>query len=258
MVTKKQMREPDPLAGLTFVANGGKGHPRNFWNVTSTGDYAKDCELGRQYAKAALLHMLMEDEPHLLTDIVLGMIENFQHFPREEWEMSFLVNAKGIIIALANTRPCRSRKTVEHDDDLVESPEQVADGFSRSAVLVLEQRVFPQRWKFLAITQMFELGLQRGQTPAYRHTGPCVPGGNREPGGTATHTCYTAVTTYKFPPINESAPSFLAAVYRSSIVSARVSVATACKTRVKAIMNTRECDVILPSAKRPALFHLYS
>jgi hypothetical protein len=31
--------------------------------------------------------MLMEDEPHLLTDI-----------PREEWEMSFLVNAKGIII----------------------------------------------------------------------------------------------------------------------------------------------------------------
>jgi hypothetical protein len=98
MVTKKQMREPDPLAGLPFVANTGKGYRRNFWNVTSTGDYAKDFELGREYAKAALLHMLMEDEPRLLTDIVLGMIENFQHFPREEWEMSSLVNAKGIII----------------------------------------------------------------------------------------------------------------------------------------------------------------
>jgi hypothetical protein len=98
MVTERQMREPDPLAGLPFVANTGKGYRRNFWNVTSTGDYAQDCELGREYAKAALFHMLMEDEPHLLTDIVLDMIENFQHFPREEWEMSSLVNAKGIII----------------------------------------------------------------------------------------------------------------------------------------------------------------
>jgi hypothetical protein len=102
MVTKKKMREPDPLPGLPFVANNGRGNARNSWDVTSTGDYAKDCELGREYAKAALLHMLMEDEPHLLTEIVLDMIENFQHFPQEEWEISSLVNAKGIIIGFMN------------------------------------------------------------------------------------------------------------------------------------------------------------
>jgi hypothetical protein len=48
-----------PVDGLSFVAlrDGktlpkpvGDQHPRCFWNVTPTGDYGRDCKIGRALA----------------------------------------------------------------------------------------------------------------------------------------------------------------------------------------------------------------
>jgi hypothetical protein len=74
--------------------------PRDFWTVTSTGDYAKDSELGHEYGRQALLHMVVGDlaAGALLSDIVLDMMANFQPLPNNDWEKSTIANAKGIVI----------------------------------------------------------------------------------------------------------------------------------------------------------------
>jgi hypothetical protein len=53
-------RESHPLEDLPFVGAYGKVHPRNFWSVASTGDYEKDCDLGREYARQYLLYQVTD------------------------------------------------------------------------------------------------------------------------------------------------------------------------------------------------------
>jgi hypothetical protein len=44
-----------------------------FWSVTPTGDYVKDCQMGREYAALALKYMVEADFKPLLTWCLMDM-----------------------------------------------------------------------------------------------------------------------------------------------------------------------------------------
>ena len=65
-----------PWHALPFVAH--RPLPAtgvDFWAPRPTGDYARDCDLGTEWAKQALPHLRGEDGGRLLAWIALGMAE---------------------------------------------------------------------------------------------------------------------------------------------------------------------------------------
>jgi hypothetical protein len=116
-------RKPHPLDALPFVAMNGKRFPRNCWNVASTGDYVKDCELGREYAKQALLYMAVSDPDvppgALLSDIIFDMMANFQPFPKEDREKSSIANADGIVLGFTREIGAHAERSKNIDQMLL-------------------------------------------------------------------------------------------------------------------------------------------
>jgi hypothetical protein len=132
-MTKRKLKEPHPFDELPFVSMKDKG-PRNFWSVTSTGDYAKDCELGREYAEQALLHMVVSDRTGgLLTYIVCDMMEGFQPFPKEEREKSSISNARGIIVGFMRKIQEHAERSKNIDQMLLHHPSVVIGGPDKDA-----------------------------------------------------------------------------------------------------------------------------
>ncbi len=78
------------VLSLSFVSDRKKPlkgrQPRNFWNVTPTGDYGKDCETGSQlalewiaYEEAniggpGILSKIVEDMPRELSGVEIGFL----------------------------------------------------------------------------------------------------------------------------------------------------------------------------------------
>lgn len=60
------------LDGLPFVQDT-PGSARVFWKVQPTGDYAKDCETGRGYARATRDYLLDGGAPSVLGQIASAM-----------------------------------------------------------------------------------------------------------------------------------------------------------------------------------------
>jgi hypothetical protein len=94
--------EKDLISTLPFVSEGfrdpkGVFHPRKFWCVESTGDYAADCDLGAAYARQALAYMRQKDSDLLLGWVVKGMIE-IGHFG--QIEVRFLSGIANAAIAV--------------------------------------------------------------------------------------------------------------------------------------------------------------
>lgn len=71
--------EQNFLDCLPFVGRDLReaGHPRNFWDVSPSGDYAADCETGRMYAEDCLAYMRVNASPILLKSIVMAMPREF-------------------------------------------------------------------------------------------------------------------------------------------------------------------------------------
>ncbi len=88
-------RSLHPLAALSFVADRdgktlpkptGDQHPRCFWNVTPTGNYGRDCVIGRALGLEYLameeadtrgpgwLPMIVADMPRPLTGVEVGFL----------------------------------------------------------------------------------------------------------------------------------------------------------------------------------------
>jgi hypothetical protein len=133
IMTKRKLKEPHPFDSLPFVSMKSKG-PRNFWTVASTGDYTKDCELGREYAEQALLCMVVDDHSGgLLTHIVIGMMESFRPFPKEEWEKSSIANAKGIVVGFMREIQAHAERSKNIDQMLLHHPSVVIGGPDNTA-----------------------------------------------------------------------------------------------------------------------------
>ena len=60
------------LEALPFVKRLDDG--LLFWSVSPSGDYAKDCRTGRNYAVDALEHLVRDPDRCLLSDMALAMI----------------------------------------------------------------------------------------------------------------------------------------------------------------------------------------
>lgn len=67
---------------LPFVASRGRGNGIDCWAVESTGNYTRDCELGREYGRAFLVHMTWPNngDMTLLSDIAADMAEKGERF----------------------------------------------------------------------------------------------------------------------------------------------------------------------------------
>lgn len=52
---------------------------KDFWAVTHTGDWSRDTECGRQFAREALVAMEASDAPNLLGSVVRSMIAHGQY-----------------------------------------------------------------------------------------------------------------------------------------------------------------------------------
>lgn len=63
---------PTAIAALPFT-DAPLGRAARLWVVTSTGDWAADNRLGREYADAAVSCMKEQDVPNLLGHIVKAM-----------------------------------------------------------------------------------------------------------------------------------------------------------------------------------------
>jgi len=104
-MTTTTSRSATPIDSLPFVSQGplphrGKDqHPRCFWhNVASTGDYAKDNELGAQYADLTLQAIKDDHFTPLLGWIALDMI-------REKCPEAIAIGFFHIIANAAMDRP---------------------------------------------------------------------------------------------------------------------------------------------------------
>ena len=71
------MVETLPFIGPRKNARKAVNSPRDFWcNITMTGDYDKDCDIGSQYAYLALQAIKADNFAPLLGWIVMDMIAN--------------------------------------------------------------------------------------------------------------------------------------------------------------------------------------
>ena len=83
-----------PVLSLPFVRDAtaderaAGAEPRNFWCVEPSGNYAHNCAMGAQYARAALDYMVIANAPYLLQWSVFDM--SLLRRPRSGVEIGFL------------------------------------------------------------------------------------------------------------------------------------------------------------------------
>jgi hypothetical protein len=82
----------------------------------------------------ALLEMVLSDiTGGLLTHIVCDMMEGFQSFPKEEWEKSSIVNAKGIVVGFMRQIELHAERSKNIDQMLLHHPSVVIGGPDKEA-----------------------------------------------------------------------------------------------------------------------------
>ena len=83
-----------PVLSLPFVRaatadeRAAGAEPRNFWCVEPSGNFAHDCAMGAQYARAALYYMVTASAPYLLQWSVFDM--SLLQRPRSGIEIGFV------------------------------------------------------------------------------------------------------------------------------------------------------------------------
>jgi hypothetical protein len=100
------MRSAPPYDRLPFVRPSRKGKGRNFWAPRSTGRYMSDCELGEEYAEAAIPFLRSDRE--LLGYIVLGILEHGDNHKDRGIIIGFMIRLSNRLIVdpAYRSEPC--------------------------------------------------------------------------------------------------------------------------------------------------------